>query len=107
MIQHFNTKNNFKNFQLRFFEIDFARLGSDLHAATYTVKLGGKYKLKNSTRWIGLDSENKNLSDILPSERTATFSIDGLDFSRTVIQSDGLDNIGKQNKKKIFLNYNN
>ena len=86
----------------RFFEADFARLGSELHAATYAVKLGGKYKPQNTSRWIGLNKENTNLSDVLPLERTVNFNIDGLDLSKTVIQADGLDNIG--NKSNCIIN---
>lgn len=77
-----------------FFENDFARLGAELHAATYTVKLGGKYQLVNGSRWITLDEVNTKLSDILPVEKSKSFSVEGLDFSGTVIQADGLDNIG-------------
>ena len=78
-----------------FFDVDFARLGAELHAATYTVKLGGKFQLVSGSRWIGLDdSKNKNIKDILPTERTQDFIVEGLDLSKTVIQENGLDNIG-------------
>lgn len=75
--------------------MDFARLGAELHAATYTVKLGGKFQLTYGSRWIGLDdNKDKKITDILPTERTQDFIVEGLDFTRTVIQENGLDNIG-------------
>ena len=81
----------------RFFDNDYAKLGPDLHAATYTVKLGGKFRMLGSSRWIGLDENNKNPKDILPQNRTSNFFIDGLDLSNTVIQTDGVSNFGWKN----------
>jgi len=65
-----------------------------LHAATYAVKLGGRCKIQGSNKWISLKNDKKEVKNILPSEFTQNFFIDGLDFSRTVIQYDGLSNIG-------------
>jgi hypothetical protein len=75
-------------------DLDFVKLGPEVHAATYTVKLGGKFRLKDSSRWLGLEGNNKNLSDILPNERTKDFVVEGLDLSRSVIQTEGISNFG-------------
>ena len=76
-----------------------------MHAATYTVKLGGKFQLTYGSRWIGLgDNKDKKITDILPTERTQDFIVEGLDFTRTVIQENGLDNIGTHLIISIIIN---
>lgn len=75
-----------------FFDTDYSKLGADLHAATYTVKLGGRFRLQGSSRWIGLDEKTTKMNDILPQERSNDFKIEGLDLSRTVIQTNGISN---------------
>ncbi len=79
-----------------YFDQEIAKLGPDLHSATYTVKLGGRFRLQGSSRWIGLDPIDKNvkLSDILPQEKTSKFKVEGIDLSKTVIQAGGLTNFG-------------
>lgn len=72
---------------------DFGKLGPDLHSATYTIRLGGRFRLAGSSRWIGLDEHNTKISDILPEERTGGFKVEGLDLSKTVIQAEGISNI--------------
>jgi hypothetical protein len=76
-----------------FFDNDFVKLGPEVHSATYTVKLGGKFRLQGSSRWIGLEGNN-SLSNILPNERSSDFVVEGLDFSRSVIQTQGISNFG-------------
>lgn len=75
-----------------FFDQDLAKLGPDLHSATYAVRLGGRFRLQDSSRWIGLDDQSQKLSDILPEERSVKFKVEGLDLSKTVIQTSGLTN---------------
>ncbi|CAF0931880.1 unnamed protein product [Brachionus calyciflorus] len=75
----------------KFFEGDLNKLGPDLHAATYTLKLGGKCRLFGSPRWLSLDS--KNLEDVLPVQSSQNFQVEGLDLSKTVIKANGISNI--------------
>lgn len=86
---------------LRFFEPDYNRLGPDLHAATYALKLGGRCRVFGSPRWLSLG--DKSISDVLPQERVQNFFVEGIDLSRTVIKYDGLSNIGLI---KFELEYN-
>jgi hypothetical protein len=62
-----------------------------LHAATYTLKLGGRCRLHGSPRWIG---EKKDDHEMLPKAKVNNFRVEGLDLSKTVIQENGLSNIG-------------
>lgn len=74
-----------------FFDRDFAKLGAELHSATYVLKLGGRCRLQGSNRWIGLEN-NQDTSSVLPQERSSTFKVEGLDLSKTVIQEAGISN---------------
>ena len=75
--------------------MSFAKLGPEVHAANYALKLGGRCRLHGSNRWISL--ENKSIKDVLPQERVANFHVEGLDLSKTVIQVDGISNFGLNN----------
>ena len=77
----------------RFFGPDYAKLGPEIHAASYTLKLGGRCRLHGSERWLSLD-QGKKLTDLLPQTRVDNIKVEGLDFSKSVIQIDGLSNIG-------------
>lgn len=85
----------------RFQDQDYYRLGPDLHAATYTLKLGGRIRLNGSSRWVG-DKENSQ-QNLLPKARVANFKLEGVDLSRTVIQENGISNIGKQENTSALL----
>lgn len=88
----------------RFQDQDYYRLGPDLHAATYTLKLGGRIRLQGSSRWVG-DKENSQ-QNLLPKARVANFKLEGVDLSRTVIQENGISNIGKQdNMSALVVSY--
>lgn len=64
-----------------------------MHAATYTLKLGGKCRLHGSSNWLSL--QDKKIEDVLPNQRNENFRVEGLDLSKTVINSDGISNLGK------------
>jgi hypothetical protein len=72
---------------------DYLKLGAELHAASYALKLSGKSRLHGSTKWLEL-GENK-LKDMLPQERTNDLFVEGLDLSKTCIQFMGINNFGK------------
>lgn len=72
--------------------MDFSKLGAELHAATYALKLGGSCQLKGSQKWFRLG--NKKISDVLPTEKVPNFKVEGLDLSGTVIQTNGISNFG-------------
>ncbi|RNA09418.1 ATP synthase subunit s [Brachionus plicatilis] len=75
----------------KFFESDLNKLGPDLHAATYTLKMGGKCRLHGSSKWLFLG--NEKIENILPSQRIEDFYVEGIDLSKTVIKYDGISNI--------------
>ena len=79
-------------YKKRFFGPSYSKLGPDIHAAHYALKLGGRCRLHGSQSWISL--EDKKLKDVLPQERVAHFQVEGLDLSKTVIQLNGISNIG-------------
>lgn len=80
---------------------DFARLGAEIHAASYTVKLGGRCKLHDSSKWI--HQSDKNYTAYLESQKGR--EVEALDLSRTVIQFEGLSNIEScGNLKELYLN---
>ena len=66
-----------------------------MHAATYTIRLGGRCRIQGSNKWISTENNKKQVKSILPTEFTENFFVDGLDFSKTVIKYDGLSNLGK------------
>jgi hypothetical protein len=63
-----------------------------LHAASYTLKIGGKSRLHGSSKWLELG--NNRLRDILPDEKTTNLYVEGLNFTKTIIQFEGLINVG-------------
>ena len=70
-----------------FFNVEFVQLGADLHAASYTINLGGKARFNTGPNWISKLQE-------LPKPRES-LCLEGLDLSKTVINLNGLSNIGK------------
>ena len=85
----------------KFFVADFNKLGPELHAATYTVKLGGRCRLHGSPRWIGQDESTK--TNVLPKEKNINISVEGLDLSKTIIQFEGLRNIESCTNLKTLI----
>jgi hypothetical protein len=71
---------------------EFHQLGPELHAASFTLKLGGRCRLHGSPRWIKLDE--KGVKSVLPQNRNANIFVEGLDLSKTVILYEGIENIG-------------
>ena len=83
---------NKKFIGFRFFNIEYLKLGPELHAATYTIKLGGKIRFNNSNEWLTkLEQLPKN--NILDSG----VYLQHVDLSKTVIQTEGLSNLGEFN----------
>ena len=78
-----------------FFDSDYARLGADLHAATYVSKLGGRFCIQGSEKWRGVeDSGTNSQTNVLPKERLNKYRVEALDLSKTVIQANGISNFG-------------
>ncbi len=77
-----------KRFQVN----DFVKLGAELHAASFVLKLGGKSRIHGSSKWLELG--NNKLKEILPQEKTNDLYVEGLNFTNTIIQFEGLSNIG-------------
>lgn len=72
----------------RFFNTEFMQLGAELHAASYAIKMGGKARFNADQEWIGKLEQLPKPND--------SFSLDGLDLSKTVVNLNGLCNLGKQ-----------
>ena len=75
----------------RFFNVDYAARGAELHAANYAIDLGGKVKLTSSSAWIAKKSELPTSRHEMEASRTF---VDALDLSRTVIKEEGISNFG-------------
>jgi hypothetical protein len=75
---------------------DLNQLGPELHAASFTLKMGGRCRLHESPRWLHLNQRGltTDLKRVLPQTRNANVLVEGLDLSGTVITYDGLANIG-------------
>lgn len=76
--------------EIRFQDQDYNRLGGEVLAATYALKLGGRCLIQGSSRW--LSSKDQSL---LPKTRMNDFRVEGIDLSRTVIKENGISNFGK------------
>ena len=70
------------------------RLGPELNAAHFVLRLGGKCRVHGSSEWL-LAKNESDLKRVLPQNRVNNFFLEGLDLSRTIIQYGGLHNIGQ------------
>ncbi len=63
-----------------------------MHAASYVLKIGGKSRIHGSSKWLELGKHK--LKDLLPEEKTNDLYVEGLNFTKTIIQLEGLSNVG-------------
>jgi hypothetical protein len=91
---------------IRFFASDFNKLGAELHAANYTLKMNGRCRLHGSPRWIELPEHKiSQIKSVLPQDKNARVFVEALDLSKTVIQYDGFSNLEHcSNLKTLILN---
>lgn len=82
-------------------------LGCDLAAAHFVVFRGGAVKFCNKAEWIRDDTKtNKDYDDKLPNTYDPDYIIEAIDFSKTPILYEGLQNIEKLAKLR-WLSFEN
>ena len=56
--------------------------------------MNGKFRIANSNKWL-VAKTTEDLKKLIPVAKNSNFTIEGLDFSQTVIDHSGIQNIGK------------
>ena len=87
----------------RFSRNKYIKYGPELYSAYFTCFILGKARLAGSNKWIVFD--NKRNENILP-EAYLNVKIEGLDFTGTILNYKGLENIGECVQHVLFLNLN-